>query len=130
MIIDGRELKLNGGSVKLEKNVFSISQPDEKLNKQEEKALTEDQLVAKRARGFHIAAVCHLESYFDFCYASQISNPESKDTKKLKKSIEVCTKNYCNGLEWVPFDLESIVMAIFFDAEFATNPEIFLPKLD
>lgn len=124
-IKDGTSLKFNGAIISRYQHNYTITQTEhiEKLNRLDINNATNADFVAERARGAYIAAVCRPDVTYAFSAASQITKPEMKDFKVLNKTIELMIKTKTQGLRFVPLDLDSIVMAVFVDAGFATNPD-------
>lgn len=120
---DGDKLKFNGATISQHGRSYRISQPDhiKKLNPLDAKNVTTADFVAERARGAYIAAVCRPDVTYSFSVASQITNPERIDFKALNNAIISMLNSPEKGLNFVPLDLDSIVMAVFVDAGFGAN---------
>lgn len=123
---DGQSITFNGGIFKNIHNAYTLSQPQNvsKLKSLDEKTFTKEEFVAERTRGSYLTVVCRLESYFGFCSASQITAPDIKDLKDLNKVINYWIKDVDRGLKYIKLDMDSLIMAVFVDAGFASNQDI------
>ena len=120
---DGETLKFNGATISQHGRSYSITQPDhiKTLKVLDVENATTADFVAERARGAYIAAVCRPDATYAFSVSSQITKPERTDFKNLNNAISSLLNSIEKGLNFVPPDLDSIVMAVFVDAGFGAN---------
>lgn len=79
--------------------------------------------MAESARGAYIAAVCHPNATYNFSGGSQVINPESNNFKAMNKQIKLLSSTNCKVPNFVPLDLDYLVMAVFVDDGFGANPD-------
>lgn len=122
---NGGKVKFNGGTIVKSNNEITLSQPKHvsKLSTLDSKSFKHEEFVSERARGSYISAVCRPELSYAFSSASQITLATEKDVKQLNKAIAQATQDPNRGLKFVQLDLDSLCMAVFVDAGFATNPD-------
>lgn len=120
---NGTSIKFNGAIISCDHCSYTITQTEhiENLNPLDINNGSAADFVAERARGAYIAAVCRPDVTYAFSVASQIAQPEVKDSKILNKATDLMIQTKTQKLRFVPLDLNSIFMAVFADAGFATN---------
>lgn len=118
-------LKFNGAIISQDNRNYTIAQAEhiKKLNTLGISNASAADFVAERALGAYIAAVCRSDVTYGFSAASQITIPEVKDFKVLKKAIDSTIKTKARKLLFLLLDLDSIFMAVFVNAGFATDSD-------
>lgn len=80
-------------------------------------------IIAERAHGAYIVAICRPDATYILNIASQITNPEKEDIKNLNKIINLMQDSAEKGVKFVPLDVDSTSKDVFVDASFSANPD-------
>lgn len=79
--------------------------------------------VAEQAHGAHIAAICGSDATYPFSIASQIISLQNNYFEILNKMIVASLACSDIWINFVSLDLDTFILAVFFDAFFAANPD-------
>lgn len=122
---EGIDLKFNSTISSRENRTNSTTQISyvKKFAEIDVNTATKDEQVAERARGAYITVTCHPQVTYAFSIASEITDLQKNIFKNLKKMIRTMLNRVDKGIEFVSHDLDSLVMAIFVDADFAANAD-------
>lgn len=117
-------LKFNSAIISCRDETYLITQPGHfrKLTVLDVNNATKADYVAEQALAAYIAVIYRSDATYAFSITSQITDPQKKDIKNLNKMITTMLSSLDKGNKFVPFDLNSLVMAVFVDAGFASNP--------
>lgn len=122
---EGNDLKFNGAIISHKNRTCSITQPIhvKNLSELDFNTATKAGYVVERACGVCIVAICCPDATYALNIASQITNLQKKDFKNLNKMIASLLNSLDKDIGFVPLQIDSLVITVFFHAGFATNSD-------